>query len=106
MSSEAAQMRQEIEGMAASGQSEEVIIEHYKAQYGERILVVPDGRTGRVLFYLPLAAFVICSVGFFLILRRMLRAGAHPRPRAEQEELDCRRGEFRELIERELRELA
>ena len=54
MSAEAAQMRQEIEDMAASGESEAAIIAHYKAQYGERVLVVPDGGTGRVLFILPL----------------------------------------------------
>ena len=53
MSAEAAEMRREIEDLAASGNSEAAIIAHYKTQYGERILVIPDGGTGRVLFILP-----------------------------------------------------
>jgi cytochrome c-type biogenesis protein CcmH len=50
MSPEAEQMRHEVIEMVASGRSQNEILEHYKALYGERILIVPDGRTGRVLF--------------------------------------------------------
>jgi len=106
MSSEAAQMRQEIEEMAASGESEATIITHYKAQYGERILVVPDGGTGRVLFILPPAALLLLATVLILVLRRMVRAGARRSARADQEELERLRKEFCEAIDRELRDMA
>ena len=105
MSAEADQMRQEIEQMAASGQSETAIIEHYKIQYGERILVVPDGRTGRALFVLPLVALILLSTIFIWALRRMVRAGTLPCPLPKQEELERLRRDFGKVIERQLREM-
>lgn len=99
-------MRQEIEEMAASGRSEAAIIAHYKAQYGERILIVPDGGTGGVLFIAPVAGFLICSSILFLVLRRMVHASARHRSRSAQEELDRLRGKWLEVMERELRDLA
>ena len=106
LSAEAAEMRIEIEAMAASGQSESAIIEHYKQQYGERILVVPDGGTGRVLFILPLAALILLSTILVWALRRMVRAGGRPSARPDQEELERLRREFSEVIDRELRDMA
>jgi len=106
MSTEAAQMRLEIEQMAASGWSEAEIIQHYKTQYGERILVVPDGRTGNLLFTLPWAAFLACSAILMVVIRRMARAGARSRPQANQEDVNRWRGKYGEAVERELREWA
>jgi len=106
LSAEAAEMRDEIEKMAASGQSETDIIEHYKAQYGERILVVPDGGTGTILFILPMVAVILLLAILVSILRRMVTAGDRPLTRANQEELERLRREFGEVIERELREMA
>jgi cytochrome c-type biogenesis protein CcmH/NrfF len=60
MSAEAEQMRREVTEMVASG-SENEILGHYKALYGERILIVPDGRTGKILFSLPVVAFLVYS---------------------------------------------
>ena len=98
-------MRQEIEQMAASGESETAIIEHYKMQYGERILVAPDGRTGRALFSLPLAALNLLSTIFIWALRRMVRAGTFPCSRPKQEELERLWRDFGEVIERQLRDM-
>jgi len=106
MSAEAEQMRQEIERMAASGESEATIIEHYKGQYGERILVVPDGGTGRVLFVLPLIVLMLLATILTLVLRQMLRAGVRFSARVDQEELQRLRTEFSEVIDRELRDRA
>jgi len=78
MSAEAAEMRREIEDLAASGNSEAAIIAHYKAQYGERILVIPDGGTGRVLFILPPIAIIVLGTILILALRRMRRAEVVP----------------------------
>jgi cytochrome c-type biogenesis protein CcmH/NrfF len=69
----AAQMRQEVTEMAASGLSEQEIMEHYKAIYGERILIVPDGRTGQVLFAFPSAVFITCLAILAFFVRKMLR---------------------------------
>ena len=46
----AVQMRGEVEAMVTEGKSESEIVEHYRGIYGDRILVVPDGLTGRILF--------------------------------------------------------
>ena len=74
MSPEAEQMRHEVIEMVASGRSENEILEHYKGLYGERILIVPDGRTGKVLFSLPVVAALACSGMLFWFLRRMRKA--------------------------------
>jgi len=72
MSPVAEQMRQEIKGMVAAGESEPAIIEHYKALYGERILIIPSGDTGRMLFALPAVGVVLGSALLFLFLRGAL----------------------------------
>ena len=58
--------------------TEQEIREHYKTLYGERILVVPDGRTGVVLFAFPAILFLVCSVILYFFLRRMLRTRSVP----------------------------
>ncbi|HTQ59284.1 MAG TPA: cytochrome c-type biogenesis protein CcmH [Candidatus Solibacter sp.] len=68
----AAQMRQEVAEMVASGKSEAEIIGHYKALYGERILIIPDGSAGVVLFVLPVAVFLV-SLGILLLFLRKMR---------------------------------
>ena len=103
LSAEAAQMRQEIEERVASGENESAIMAHYKAQYGERILVVPDGKTGNLLFTLPWVAFLAFSAVFLAVIRRMARAGARSNPPANQEEVDRWRGKYGEAVEREIR---
>jgi len=69
----AEQMRHEVTDMVASGKTEAEIIGHYKALYGERILIVPDGRTGEVLFAFPVAAFFSCLGALLFFLRKMLQ---------------------------------
>lgn len=101
MSGEAEQMRHEVTEMVAAGRSESDILDHYKALYGERILIVPDGRVGKILFALPLVGFTVCSGILCLFLRKTLKAkvkshskeaGRKPGPRWEA---------IREEIERE-----
>lgn len=103
-SAEAAEMRKEIEQMAASGQSEAAIIAHYKAQYGERILVVPDGRTGEILFILPWVVLIVCLPMLVAVIWRMARAGERACSRAKQEEIDRWRRGYGEAVARELRD--
>jgi cytochrome c-type biogenesis protein CcmH len=101
MSPEAEQMRYEVTEMVASGKSENEILEHYKALYGERILIVPNGRTGKVLFSLPVIAFLACSGMLFWFLRRMLKAKADSRSEEEWRQRYPNLAAIREQIERE-----
>jgi cytochrome c-type biogenesis protein CcmH len=75
----AAQMRSEVAGMVADGKSEEEIVNHYRAIYGERILIVPDGVTGRILFSLPLLTAALGGLILLVWFRKMLRSGRGPR---------------------------
>lgn len=102
MSPVAEQMRREITEMVIAGESETAIVDHYKALYGERILIVPSGGTGTVLFLLPAAGVVLGSGMVLLFLRKALKpradtsvpaAAANPRrspdtPRDEIDELE------------------
>ena len=70
----AAQMRSEVAEMVAGGKTEEEIVSHYRNIYGERILIVPDGLTGRIYFSLPLLTSALGCLVLFVCLRRMLRS--------------------------------
>jgi cytochrome c-type biogenesis protein CcmH len=70
----AAQMRNEVAEMVADGKSEEEIVDHYRNIYGDRILIVPDGLTGRILFTLPVATSVLACLVLFVWIRKMLRS--------------------------------
>lgn len=69
----AVQMRSEVTEMVADGKSEEEIVNHYRNIYGDRILIVPDGLAGRILFTLPVAISVLACLVLFASFRRMLR---------------------------------
>jgi cytochrome c-type biogenesis protein CcmH len=101
MSPEAEQMRHEVTEMVASGRSANEILEHYKALYGERILIVPDGKTGKVLFSLPVVAFLACSGMLFWFLRRMRKAKADSHSEEEWRQRYPNLAAIREQIERE-----
>lgn len=74
----AVQMRREVTEMVAEGRTEEEIVNHYRDQYGDRILIVPDGLTGRILFSLPVVTSIIASFVLFIWLRRMLHSEKKP----------------------------
>ncbi|HTT19983.1 MAG TPA: cytochrome c-type biogenesis protein CcmH [Candidatus Sulfotelmatobacter sp.] len=73
----AEQMREEVTDMVAEGESEEEIVRHYRSLYGDSILIVPDGVTGRILFDFPIVASVLALLVVTAIARRML--GASPK---------------------------
>jgi len=76
----ARQMRTEVVQMVAEGQTEEEVISHYKTLYGDRILIVPDGITGKILFGLPVVIAVLAAVVLAVFLRKMLRSGKNNLP--------------------------
>lgn len=61
-------------GAVIGGRSDQEILEHYKALYGDRILIVPDGRTGQLLFALPVVVFIVCSGTLLFFLRDVKNA--------------------------------
>jgi len=73
----AEQMREEVTDMVAEGESEEEIVRHYRSLYGDSILIVPDGVTGRILFDFPIVASVLALLVVTAIARKML--GASPK---------------------------
>lgn len=66
----AAQMREEVTAMVASGKSEAEIITYYRVKYGETILVVPDGLSGGLLAFTPPLLFIASACFLFFGIRR------------------------------------
>jgi cytochrome c-type biogenesis protein CcmH/NrfF len=66
MSEAAAAMKSEIHAMVGRGKSEREIVEHYKAQYGSRILAEPEGATWWVGTLVPL---LVLAIGTALVIR-------------------------------------
>jgi cytochrome c-type biogenesis protein CcmH/NrfF len=67
----AVQMRNEVTAMVTSGKSETEIINYYRKAYGETILVVPDGLSGRLLTYTPVLLFLTATGLLFFAIRRL-----------------------------------
>lgn len=74
MSDAAEEMRQQVTELVASGMSDREIIEHYRQQYGDRILVVSDGNTGQVLFAFPVILFIASSGILYFFLQKLRSA--------------------------------
>jgi cytochrome c-type biogenesis protein CcmH/NrfF len=94
-------MRGEVTGMVAQGMSDQEIIAHYKAIYGEQILIVPDGRTGTILFAVPLVVFLLALGILLLVLRRMLRASGRSAGQAASPKVNPSTGVLLERVRRE-----
>jgi len=73
MSGEAAEMRDQVTQMVTDGMTEQQIIDHYKAIYGEKILTVPDGLTGEMAYTFPVVASLLGLVMLSLFIRHALR---------------------------------
>ena len=100
----AVQMRGEVEAMVTEGKSESEIVEHYRGIYGDRILVVPDGLTGRILFSLPVAIAALACLVLFVCFRKMLRFGRRERIRDVSQTRPALSDALKEEIEREIGE--
>jgi cytochrome c-type biogenesis protein CcmH/NrfF len=85
--------------MVADGKSEQEIVNHYRSIYGDRILIVPDGLTGRILFTLPVATSVFACLVLFVCLRKMLRSRRTQNVPQSQHALN---DTLREKVEREI----
>jgi len=65
MSQEAAEMRDEVMEMVEAGESEQDIITYYRTKYGERILAMPDGKTGEVAYTVPVTIALLALLALF-----------------------------------------
>ena len=100
----AVQMRGEVAEMVAEGKSESEIVEHYRTIYGDRILIVPDGLTGRILFSLPVAIAALACLVLFVCFRNMLRSGRREPTRDVSQSRPVLSDALKEEIEREIGE--
>jgi cytochrome c-type biogenesis protein CcmH len=75
MSEVAVEMRAEIERFVAQGKSDREILDYYKARYGRRVLIEPEGRTWWLAILVPIA-FSLAALWFVLVRLRRMRAPA------------------------------
>ena len=97
----AREMRAEVAQLVAEGRTEEEIVNRYRTLYGDRILIVPDGVTGRILFSLPVVVAVLASAILLVFIRKMLRSGKRSFAIASTQEFSTLSA-LRERIEREI----
>lgn len=69
----AAEMRAEISRMVAEGKSDREILDYYKAKYGARILMEPEGELRLWAYTIPVVATIAGLAFVIWIIRRMLR---------------------------------
>jgi cytochrome c-type biogenesis protein CcmH len=100
----AGEMRAEVADMVAEGRTEEEIVNHYRSLYGDRILIVPDGVTGKILFGLPVLTSVLGFLVVFLFARKMLRARKGTESIPQKETLPVLNKLLRQQIERDIGE--
>ena len=100
----AVKMRSEVTEMVAEGKTEEEIVNHYRNIYGDRILIVPDGLTGEILFSLPVLTSGLASLVLFVCFRRMLRSGKKQRNSNIEQPRHVVDNALREKIAREIGE--
>jgi cytochrome c-type biogenesis protein CcmH/NrfF len=85
----AMQMREEIRQMLADGRSEQEILDLYAAQYGDKILAMPEARGFNLVPYLvPMLLLVLGGVGLLIAMRRWrggsaADAGDRPLPKLD-----------------------
>jgi len=69
--------------------------------YGDRVLVVPDGVTGEILFSIPVIIAVFGCLVLLLCVRKMLRSRQESQLLAEKQTRRVIDKAIREMIERE-----
>ena len=66
-------MKVEISRFVSEGKSDREILDFYKAKYGERVLVEPEGARWWVMNAVP-AIMTLCGLAFVIwLIRRMIR---------------------------------
>ena len=73
MSGESYAMRDEVHRMVESGQTERQIVDHYKAQYGMRILAEPEGLAWWIDTIIPVSFFVGGVIAVLFLISKWRR---------------------------------
>ena len=95
-----AQMRNEVRKMVAAGMSREEIMDHFVAQYGERILATPRPEgLNRLVYILPWVALAFGAWLLFALLRKLRAPAPATFPTPEPDD------RYASLIEKELKDL-
>jgi cytochrome c-type biogenesis protein CcmH len=99
----AEKIRNEVSAMVAAGKSRDEILDHFVAEYGERILAAPKPSGFNAFAYiLPWASLILGSWLLFLLLKRLRSPGLAPAPVSELPPPDAR---YASLVEKEIKEL-
>lgn len=94
------QMREEVRTMVASGMSREAIMDHFVAQYGERVLATPRPEGfNRLVYILPWVALALGLWIVFILLKKMRVPTPTTSPTPAPED------RYTSLIEKELKDL-
>ncbi len=95
----AEQIRNEVRAMVAEGKSRDEILDHYVAQYGERILAAPRAKGFNILAYVLPWAALIFGIWILIVLMKRLRSPA-PSPAPA----DVPNEHYASRIEKEMKE--
>lgn len=74
----ASEMRAEIDQLVAKGKTDAEIMDLFKARYGKRIMVVPDGAAGVWLNVIPVALTLAGAAWVAWLVRRWSRPAPGP----------------------------
>jgi cytochrome c-type biogenesis protein CcmH len=97
----AQQMKREIRDLLTEGRTDQEILDHYVAQYGNTILAMPPPRGFNALAYvLPFLLLVAGVVGLLAAMRRWQRAAQPPASTTPASEVEP---EYAERIARALK---
>jgi cytochrome c-type biogenesis protein CcmH len=81
----ALQMKSEIASFVGQGMTDRQILDYYKAKYGVRILIEPEGGARVLVNVIPWVAAVLGALAVGLALRHMARRSIRLRATAESE---------------------
>jgi cytochrome c-type biogenesis protein CcmH len=99
----AEKIRQEVRQMVVEGKSRDQILDHFVAQYGERILVTPRAKGfNRLVYILPWVALALGAWLVILLLKKLRSPSIAPAASAPPAALDSR---YASVVEKEMKEL-
>jgi cytochrome c-type biogenesis protein CcmH/NrfF len=79
LSPEALEMKRQIAAMVLEGRNERDVIDFFKAKYGTRILVEPEGTQWWVMNVVPVVLLLLGFLATVLVIRKWYQPAA-PRP--------------------------
>jgi cytochrome c-type biogenesis protein CcmH len=78
----ALQIKSEIAAFVSQGKTDREILDYYKARYGARILIEPEGGARVLVNVVPWVGAALGALGVALAIRRMARRDGRLKPQA------------------------